>query len=143
MTALSLTTSEVIAMGSTGSGRFSDYSGSGRSSSGSGGDGGAGGGGSSGVDPCEQAFSCALEEVAQCEYYEKNAELPEEGTEVEIVIDGRLVAIDGDGVTIGAIPTRFNYIAGCIEDGYEYVGVVSSASETPIPSVSVDFMTDE
>lgn len=130
-------------MGSTGSGRFTDYSGFGKSSSGSGSGGTGGAGGSSGVDQCEQAFSCTLEEVAQCPYYEENEELPNEGETLRIGLEGRLVAVDEGGLVVGALPTSFNYIAACIEDGYDYVGVVTSANEAPVPSVSVDFMADD
>lgn len=128
-------------MGSTGSGNFSDYSGSGNSRSGD--EGRTGGGGSSGVDRCKQAFSCSLEEVAQCEYYEENGDIPMEGTELAIEVDGRVIAVDEDGVVVGAIPTRYNYIAECIADGYRYVGVVSFASKIPIPSIGVDFIAEE
>ena len=141
----SQTESEVTSMGSTGSGRLSDYSNSGSSKpsggAGSSGAGGSGTGGSSGVDQCKQAFSCVLEEVAQCEYYEKNKSLPAEGTELIILVDKRVVAADREGVVVGALPTSKNYIAGCINDGYEYIGIVKSSTRTPIPSISADFIS--
>jgi hypothetical protein len=76
-------------MGSTGSGHFSDYSGSQNS-----GKSGGNSGGSSETDRCHQAFSCVLEEVSQCEFFSSNRTLPAIDTQVEIVLDGRLFAVD-------------------------------------------------
>jgi hypothetical protein len=121
-------------MGSTGSGHFSDYSGSQNS-----GKSGGNSGGSSGTDRCHQAFSCVLEEVAQCNYFSSYGTLPAIGTQVEIVLESRLFAVDTSGVTIGALPTRFNYLAACIADGINYIGIITRSSTSPVPSVSADF----
>lgn len=122
-------------MGSTGSGRFSDYSGSESTST----DGG-GAGGSSGSDRCRQAFSCTLEEVAQCDFYSNSSALPASGAELRIELNGRLFAVDGNGTSIGALPTRFNYLAACIASGIAYRGLVTASRISPIPSVSADFV---
>ena len=117
-------------MGSSGSGRFSDYSGS-RNSDGS--------GGAGGVDRCLQAFSCTLEEVALCDFFAANAAVPPIGTEVSIAHDRRLFAVMPDGTKIGALPTAYNYLAACMRDEHTYVGVVSQSGLQPVPHVSVDF----
>lgn len=122
-------------MGSTGSGSFSDYSGA--KNGGAAGQGGAGG--ASGVDKCKQAFSSVLEEVAQCDYYMQSKSVPAPGTELGIVLDKRIFAVDANGTKVGALPTSFNYLAACLEDGISYIGVVRSSKVTPVPSVEADF----
>lgn len=117
-------------MGSTGSGSFSDYSGS----SGSGSQGGA-----SGTDRCTRALSCTLEEVAQCEYFSSSASLPPLKAKLRIKLNNRLFAIDENGKVVGALPTKFNYLAECIADGFNYSGVVTQTATSPIPTVSADF----
>lgn len=122
-------------MGSTGSGSFTDYSGA--INGGPYGQGGAGG--ASGVDKCKQAFSCILEEVAQCDYYEQSSTVPEPRSELRIVFDKRMFAVDSNGTKIGALPTSFNYLAACLVDGVSYIGVVRSSTVTPVPTVESDF----
>lgn len=123
-------------MGSTGSGRFTDYSGASTpgTSSGSG-----GGGGSSGNDKCQQAFSCTLEEVAQCDYLTLTGSLPPKGASLILVLQGRLFARTANGYNVGALPTSFNYLAACMESGVKYAGVIRVSSNVPVPSVTVDF----
>lgn len=125
-------------MGSTGSGHFSDYSGTkGTDASGK----GAGsGGGTSGVDKCQQAFSCILEEVAQCDYYASSNTTPVAGSQLQVVLKGRIFAIDSNGTMVGALPTSFNYLAACLVSGVKYVGVVKSSAASPVPSVEADFV---
>lgn len=122
-------------MGSTGSGRFTDYSGTGSTSSG----GANGSGGTSGTDRCKIAFSVTLEEVALCEYFSKTGTLPATGTQLKIVLDKRLFAVDSSNTKVGALPTSFNYLAACLATGHSYIGLVSHSTATPIPSVVVDF----
>lgn len=121
-------------MGSSGSGSFSDYSGSPSNSNSS----GASGGGS-GTDQCAMAFSTALEEVGQCDYFTSTGSVPPPGTELTIAIAQRIVALDTNDVVVGALPTRFNYLAACLNEGFQYVGVVRSSSASPNPQATVDF----
>ena len=122
-------------MGSTGSGRFSDYSGTG------GGKGGtdAGGGGASGEERCDRAFACVLEEVEQCDYFTANHDVPPTNTTLTLELRGRLIAIDPNGVGIGALPTRLNYLADCLNAGFSYDGRVVASALGSVASVSVDF----
>ena len=123
-------------MGSTGSGSFSDYSGSGGSSSGSQG----GTGGESGSDRCNKAFSCTLEDVAQGDYYTINGKVPAPKMQLEIVLKSRLMAVEvSSGEVVGALPTSFNYLAACMNEGFSYVGVIISSINSPVPSVTADF----
>ncbi|SFI03008.1 hypothetical protein SAMN04515618_10891 [Collimonas sp. OK307] len=128
-------------MGSTGSGRFSDYSGV--KNTNTAGEGGGGGGGASGVDKCLQAFSCVLEEVAQCDYYGQTMAVPAQGSELSISLAGRLFAVDSNGTKVGALPTSLNYLAACLASGVSYVGVVKFSASTPVPTVEADFVPQE
>ena len=40
----------------------------------------------------------------------KDAEFPPVGTEVEVIFDKRLIVTTMEGVEIGYLPTRFNYL---------------------------------
>lgn len=123
-------------MGSTGSGRFTDYSGAKTTATTSG---SGGGGGSSGHDRCQQAFSCTLEEVAQCDYFVQTGSVPPAGSTVILVLQRRLLAQAPNGYNVGALPTSFNYLAACMESGVNYAGVVRASSNAAVPSVTVDF----
>lgn len=128
-------------MGSTGSGSFTDYSGA--KNTHPTGQGSGGGGGSSGVDKCQQAFSCVLQEVAQCDYYTRTRTVPAPGTELSISLDRRVFAVDSSGATVGALPTSFNYLAECLASGIRYVGVVKSSTSSPVPTIEADFVPQD
>ncbi|MGR6465812.1 hypothetical protein [Rhizobium sp. PAMB 3182] len=123
-------------MGSSGSGSFSDYSGRPTKPSGNGGS----SGGNSGEDRCRQAFNTELEDVAQYDFHSQNNDVPPPGTNLTIALRGRLVAVDSDGTSVGALPTRLNYLAGCLQDGVQYAGVVRSSANAAVPRVEVDFV---
>lgn len=120
-------------MGSTGSGSFTDYSGSQNPK----GDGGSGG--SSGVDQCSKAFACTLQEVALCDYFKQHGSPPPLQTPLSLILNGRILAVDATGAVVGALPTSHNYLAACIKAGFKYVGVVTKSVASPLPSVSADF----
>ena len=114
-------------MGSTGTGKFSDYPGS-KSSTG-----GAGAGSGGGQNPCDKAFNARLEDVERCSYYQNHSAPPPRDTEVEIIFKERLCAATRDGVVVGYLPTKFNYLAKCIKDNYTYEGiVVKSLNNNPV-----------
>lgn len=121
-------------MGSTGSGSFSDYQGYGKGKR----DNSNQNGGTSGVDQCSMAFSTYLEEISSCEFYKKTQTVPKEGTSIRIIFDKRLVAINDEGIYIGYLPTKYNYLRACISDGFSYTGVVNKSAEKPMPSISID-----
>lgn len=124
-------------MGSTGSGSFTDYSGAKNTNSTGG---GGANGGSSGVDKCKQAFTCVLQEVAQCTYYAQNTTVPGPGTVLTLTLATRVFAVDATGATVGALPTSLNYLAACLADGVTYVGVVKASASVPVPTVEADFV---
>lgn len=121
-------------MGSSGSGNFSDYSGTPKTGAGSGSS-----GGSSGSDRCSEAFSASLEDVASHDFHVNHGSVPAVGTELTIEVRGRVVAVAG-AESVGALPTRFNYLAGCLEDGFTYTGIVTVSSNGPNPQVQADFV---
>ncbi|MAM73718.1 MAG: hypothetical protein CMO29_07940 [Tistrella sp.] len=125
-------------MGSSGSGRLTDYPGS--QSKGTGNEVGSG---ASGGDRCGRAFSCILEEVELCSYFLKHKSAPPTNTILSIIHQRRLFAVDANGESVGALPTKFNYIADCIVAGFTYKGRVVTSSSTPFTFISVDFAPGE
>ncbi len=118
-------------MGSTGTGHFTDYP----SSRGSKGD----TGGMSGEDRCDRAFTCVLEEVEQCDYFKANQDVPPSNTALTLELRGRLMAINPNGLSVGALPTSLNYLADCLNAGFAYSGSVVASTLGPVASVNVDF----
>jgi hypothetical protein len=118
-------------MGSSGTGHLSDYSGRKKS--------GDGGGGASGEDLCDKAISATLEDVERSPYYKKQNAPPVKGTSVEVVFDRRPGVATTDGVLIGHLPTRYNYLKGCLDDGRTYRGTVVAVDKSaPVLVVTVD-----
>lgn len=119
-------------MGSTGSGNFSDYK---RNIS------NPNQGGDSGQDRCAKAFNSSLEEVQNCQYFTTHAIVPPIRTSVNIIfISPRLAVTDSTGLCIGYLPTSFNYLKTCMDDNFNYEGIVSSSSNNSLPFVSVDIV---
>lgn len=133
-------------MGSTGTGRFTDYPGtpSGSSKTGSGnGSEGQGGGGASKADQCLHMIeSVALEEVARSEYFVAHKILPSAGTAVIVrssLIGGRIGVETVPALElVGLLPTEYNYLLQCMKQGYNYPGKVISTTSKPIPVVRVN-----
>lgn len=134
-------------MGSSGSGRFSDYSkkpgAKKRSTKGGGGQGGGGAsGGSSGENQCNKAIGdISLEEVARCEYYQKHKDVPRLGSRVNVrkaLVSQRIGVENNKGELLGYLPTAYNYLVGCMEQGYSYTGLVKSALNVRIPRINID-----
>lgn len=122
-------------MGSSGSGRISDYPGSsGGSGSGSGGDGGGDG---PQDDRCARAFNVSLEDIQQSAYFKANGAPPPVGTQLTVVHQKRLVAQTTGGQAVGNLPTSLNYLAACMKSGWRYLGTVRATSNGP-PAATVD-----
>ena len=118
-------------MGSSGTDNFSDYKNFPRAIKGI-------TGADDSEDKCALAFSTFIEDVDTCEYYSKKETLPAVGTEVYIDFKVRLVVKSNDGLIIGYLPTKYNYLRNCIVKDFKYTGVVSNVSSTPINTVIVD-----
>lgn len=120
-------------MGSVGIGSFSDYSGRVPSNPND------NSGGSSGADKCGQAFNTQLEEISRCFYFINHGNVPPVGMDIIITFNGvRLVAENKLGEEIGYLPTKYNYLRFCQEDGFTYSGVIVHSSNLPTPSVTID-----
>ena len=122
-------------MGSSGSGRISDYPGSSsRKPSG----GGSGDGAQD--DRCAKAFNARLEDIERCDYYLNHHSVPPVGTQLKIVQAKRLVAQTLNGESVGHLPTSFNYLASCLKGGWSYLGTIQSAKNPPpTATISADF----
>lgn len=126
-------------MGSSGSGRFSDYPGT--KAKEVAGDGAGVAGGTSGVDKCSQAFHVLLEDVGNGQFYSQSRTVPPPSTQLTIIFDGqRVFAVDANGLKVGALPTLYNYLVACMQDGVSYVGVVTLSAASPVPTVEADFV---
>jgi hypothetical protein len=121
-------------MGSSGSGRLSDYPGSSGSGSGSSTE------GAGGSDRCGQAIAVVLEDVEHCDYYKTVGTVPGPGQQLRIAHEKRVVAETDGGVTVGNLPTAYNYLAGCLKVGWTYAGKVTASSGSgAVAKVSADF----
>jgi hypothetical protein len=125
-------------MGSSGSGNFSDYSGKPNQPTG----GGGSSGGSSGSDLCRQAVSAGLEDIAEYDFFTTTGGVPPVGTQLTLAHRGRVVAVSANDSIVGALPTRYNYLASCLKDGIRYTGVVTASASGPVPRVNADFAAD-
>ena len=117
-------------MGSTGSGRLSDYSrfrGAVKGIT----------GGDDLINKCDRAVATVLEDIETCDYYLNNGHVPSKGTYVKIEKKTRIVALGVNGVEIGHLPTEYNYLLECLNDGYQYEGEVSGSFDAPVPSVYI------
>jgi hypothetical protein len=128
-------------MGSTGSGRFSDYppsKGKGGSPSGGPGDGRP----AEPDDRCDRDLpGIALEEVGRSEYFTARRSVPGTGTSVHLrdTLLGPRLSIDTEaGESVGFLPTAFNYLVVCLKRGFSYSGKITSSALKPVPSVRVD-----
>jgi hypothetical protein len=124
-------------MGSSGSGRISDYPGS--SGTGSGTSTGSGGS-AGGSDRCAQAIAVALEDIEHCDFYKAGGTVPAPGHQLRIAHKKRIVAETDAGITVGNLPTAYNYLAGCLKDGWTYTGTVTASNGSgAVATVSADF----
>ncbi len=116
-------------MGSSGSGRISDYPGSS----------GTGSGTSTG-DRCAQAIAVALEDIEHCDFCKAGGTVPTPGQQLRIAHKKRIVAETDAGITVGNLPTAYNYLAGCLKDGWTYTGTVTASNGSgAVATVSADF----
>jgi hypothetical protein len=109
-------------MGSIGTGNFTDYS-----------------GGQGADDKCEKSFAVKLEDIEHCDYFAAHKNVPKVGTVLEIAHKKRVVAQTQAGEVVGHLPTKFNYLAGCLRGGYKYAGQVTESKSGPVAAVSADF----
>lgn len=118
-------------MGTTGSGRLTDYPGSSAQS---------GYGEGNEADRCVKAFNVTLEDVERCDYFRTHGTPPATGTELSITLKKRVVAQTKDGTIVGHLPTHMNYLAACLKSGYAYSGAVTKTRINPVATVTADFL---
>ena len=86
---------------------------------------------------CNQALSAQLEDFERSDYYFQQNSVPDVGTQVLLVFDKRLI-VEVDGLSIGFLPTRYNYLVPCIKNGFSYQGRIVSATSSPMFRIQVD-----
>ncbi|MDQ1772873.1 hypothetical protein GQR60_19875 [Labilibaculum sp. A4] len=121
-------------MGSTGSGRFTDYQGYSGSNPKQGGE--------SKENECGKAFRTELEDVDVSEYYDSIGQLPDMNTVISIGFNGSRIIAIVDGLGIGNLPTKYNYLRKCMIE-FNYSGIISNTSSTPINSIIINVSPDE
>lgn len=123
-------------MGSAGSDQFERYR-----PQGGGGKGGPIGGQEDepSEDRCRRAFSISLEDVEHSEYFIRTSRVPPLGSRLTIALRKRLVALDDSGETVGSLPTSMNYLADCLDSGFQYSGVVTAAILAATATLVADF----
>jgi hypothetical protein len=88
-------------MGSSGSGSFGNYRPKG--------------------DRCDSPIDTDLEDILHSEYYAAHGALPAKGTPVRLrptLLNKRLVIDETNtGLAIGNLPTKYNYLRICMEQG--------------------------
>lgn len=118
-------------MGSTGTGSLTDYANHPTKSSNQ--------GGSSGEDQCKKSFYTLLEDVQTCSYFMTHGNVPPLGTAGSVVfVNPRFGVQDGNGLILGYLPTKYNYIKTCMSLNIGYAAVVSFSGMAPVPSIGVD-----
>jgi hypothetical protein len=123
-------------MGSSGSGRISDYPGTSRGGSGSGEEGDDG----QPEDRCGRALSIRLEDIEHSEYFGTYGAPPPTGETLQLRQRKRLVAETSAGQSVGNLPTSYNYLASCLKDGWAYTGTVATSNALPpVATVAADF----
>ena len=126
-------------MGSSGSGRLTDYPGTSPVGSKGASQKGEGGGGPP-DDRCGRAFSASLEDIEHSEYYLAHSSPPPVSEPLRVRHGKRLVAETVDGQSVGNIPTPLNYLAACLKEGWSYQGLVTASnSGPPLAAVVGDF----
>lgn len=125
-------------MGSSGASRFSDYPEKPSKKVSSGGGRGGLAGGSSGQDLCDQALTTMLEDFERSEYFSKYGVTPPIGTPLVIEVKKRVIARAMSGESLGNLPTKYNYLAGCIASGRSYSGQVRSILGGFVARITID-----
>jgi len=135
-------------MGSTGRNRFTDYPGTPKGDGRASPKGGGAGGSPEAPNPCEAPVTnVPLDEVARCEYHTIHQDVPDAGTAVQVrrnLVKGRVaVETQERNELIGFLPTQFNHLRRCMEQGYVYSGMVVSSRLKPIPVVRVSLQASQ
>lgn len=101
-----------------------------------------GGGTKLATDVCDRIIeSATIEEVEKTHYHKKHHKVPLEGEYVELrktLEEGRLVIEHVlSRLSIGYLPTRFNYLAQCLASGKQYSGKVVKSANSPCARIII------
>ena len=134
-------------MESSSTGHWSDYPASYKRNKRGGGEGVSGGGTGIPVteDICQRSIeNVSLEDVGRCEYFRTRQTVPPQRHPIEVVptvVNGRIAVRSIEyNFVIGYLPTRFNYLRKCHEQGFTYRGQVVASSNTPTQRVDVHLL---
>lgn len=82
-----------------------------------------------------------LEDVSFSEYYKRYKNVPAKDEKVKLrnkLYNGRLVVeLLSTNEIIGNLPTEYNYLFNCVQNGRAYFGEIKSSGIDPIPYVVV------
>jgi hypothetical protein len=124
-------------MGSTTTGKFNNYPPSQEKKGG-----GSGPPGGEPDDQCRQTLSnINLEDVERSAYYQAHKNVPPAGSAVTLrttLLGPRLSIDDSKGLSIGLLPTQYNYLVVCMKKKFSYAGEVASSSLKPSPTVRIN-----
>jgi hypothetical protein len=136
-------------MGSTGTGRFTDYPGPRKAAAEAEEEGSTSGDlGEGGDDLCSRVIAdIPLEDVERCSYFlSHGSDVPPPGTDVRLLpelVGGRLaVATVSDADVVGYMPTEFNYLRRCMNQGHTYAGEITDSTRSPLPGVHATLNPD-
>lgn len=84
-------------------------------------------------DLCDITIETRLQHIEQCDFYLETFDVPPAETQVRIERrNKRVVALNAEGKTIGAIPARYDQeLAECMESGIKYAGKITHSSAGP------------
>ncbi len=134
-------------MGSSGSGRFGNYHindnyNESKQNNGTNASGIGGVGEGHGEVMCPDSIELInLEDVSFSEYYKRYNNVPAKDEKVKLrnkLYNGRLVVeLLSTNEIIGNLPTEYNYLFNCVQNGRAYFGEIKSSGIDPIPYVVV------
>lgn len=98
------------------------------------------------IDTCEIPLpNVRLEEVGTSEYFSGRKTVPPVGASIQVrtnLVGGRIAVETTRGnQSVGFLPTQFNYLLGCLKDGYKYKGKVTASADSPTPRIVVDLFS--
>lgn len=105
--------------------------------------GGGEGGAQPGTDMCDRVIESArLEEIERSQYHKKHSRVPRIEDLVRLrkgLEAGRLVIEHAStNLSVGYLPTRFNYLVQCLASGRKYNGKVTASTDSPSARIVIE-----
>lgn len=97
------------------------------------------------TDVCDRVIESArIEEVERTQYHKRHFKVPMPGDKVKLrnaLENGRLVIEHVESnLSIGYLPTRFNYLAQCLASGKKYGGKVTASANSPSARIVIELV---